>query len=108
MLIINIPKSIFYIEVDELNYTLVRGKTVKTGNNKGVSRREVIGYYSSLPSALRRYTEIESIKGDEKLSLEEYALRFESTVQKVLDNKYDVVEVLRSWKKTAKKKLEEQ
>lgn len=105
VLIIDIPQSDFCIEIDDLNYTLFRDKVIETGKNKGVKRREVVGYYPNFQSALRRYAELESIEGNERITIDEYVRRVETAVQKVVGNKYEVVEVIR--KKTKKKKTEE-
>lgn len=61
----------YYIGADTSQYTLIKKSIVQEGSNKGKEVQTVIGYYSTIPFAIRSYMDI---KARELVSENDYEL----------------------------------
>ena len=69
----------FYIEVDEMNYTLKRKYVTEDKEGKPKDVEKTIGYYSSLDGAIKRYITLNQIvlNSREAMELDEFVKSIE-------------------------------
>jgi len=65
----------YIIRIDNFNHTLIKKTKTKTGDDS----EEVIGYYSSSQSALKKILKIGIHKGNDSVNLSDYIKRIEET-----------------------------
>ena len=76
----------YRIEIDGLkNHTLYKKSTYVNGKNIGEQYENVIGYFNSIPSAVRRYIVELTDDNDLTLTLQEYIGRYEKISKEVLE-----------------------
>ena len=92
-MIIKIPESNYFVEVDEFNFTLVKTGVTLAGKQIGKETRNVIGYFGDFATVLRKYIGLEIIDGKQDLQPQQYVERYEELVNKLIN--FD-------WKKTIK------
>jgi len=81
---IQLPNDNFYIDFDkDGNYTLREKKVTKSGKNVGEEYDGVIGYYSTLSSAVKRYISRQLGESGDTVSITDFLERYETLANKV-------------------------
>jgi hypothetical protein len=77
----------YLIEIDTMgNHTLYKKKIYKEGNNVGSEYSEIIGYYSSISSALQAMLKQKLVSIQESLTLEEYLYELNKAYSEIVAN----------------------
>lgn len=73
----------YVIELDQIgNHTLIKKTTIKDGKYQGEERNIIIGYYSNVASALKKYISLSLLDESERMSLIDYIERYEKLLEK--------------------------
>jgi hypothetical protein len=76
--------ELFYIEIDSnLNHTLYKIMTTKSGKNIGKETPFAYGYYSSIASAVKSYIKHSLADEETTLTLKEYIERYEQKTEEI-------------------------
>lgn len=82
---IELPNNYYIILDTNGNYTLYQKTTVKSGKTKGDNLNGVIGYFSSIPSAVNRYILHNLSNTEDMVDLKEYMNRYEKLKNEVIE-----------------------
>ena len=73
----------YVIELDQIgNHTLIKKTSIKEGKHEGKERNIIIGYYSNVATALKKYISLSLVESAEQMSLIDYIERYEKLLEK--------------------------
>lgn len=83
-MIIKLPNENFYVDFDkDGNYTLYETRITESGKNVGTRYESVIGYYSTLSSAVKRYISRQLGESENSVTIEQFLEVYEKLVDEV-------------------------
>lgn len=83
-MIIKLPNENFYVNFDkDGNYTLYEKRVTQSGKNAGSEYDLVIGYYSTLSSAVKRYISRQLGESEDTITIEQFLEVYERLVDEV-------------------------
>lgn len=83
-MIIKLPNENFYVNFDkDGNYTLCEKRVTQSGKNAGNEYDIVIGYYSTLSSAVKRYISRQLGESEDTITIEQFLEVYEKLVDEV-------------------------
>lgn len=83
-MIIELPNDLFYVVFDkDGNYTLYERRFTKEGKYVGKEYNDVIGYFGSLGSAVKRYISRQLAESEDTVTIEQFLKVYEKLVDEV-------------------------
>lgn len=72
----------YFIEIDRFNHTLKRKSIIKEGENKGKETFYDIGYYTSIPAAIKKWVQLK-VSSDEDETVNDLLCKHQELIEHI-------------------------